>query len=122
MQRASFKCETPRFKLKSSRTFLAIKRCERTKIGKGFLSNHEAQNYGGRINVPIVVFLLRCSNTKYMYDMDVGCSLKGSTASVIAYSYAHPQLFNAMVEGETLEDGGIGDELLEMQEILWPIK
>ena len=37
-------------------------------------------------------------------------------------SYAHPQLFNAMVEGETLEDGGIGDELLEMQEILWPIK
>ena len=37
-------------------------------------------------------------------------------------SYAHPQLFNAMVEGETLEDGGIGDELMEMQEILWPIK
>ena len=34
MQQASFKCETPRLKLKSSRTFLAIKRCERTKIGK----------------------------------------------------------------------------------------
>ena len=34
MQRASFKCETPRLKLKSLRTFLAIKRCERTKIGK----------------------------------------------------------------------------------------
>ena len=29
-----FKCETPRLKLKSSRTFLAIKRCERTKTGK----------------------------------------------------------------------------------------
>jgi hypothetical protein len=26
----------------------------------------------------------RCSNTLYMYDMDVGCSLKGSTASTIA--------------------------------------
>jgi hypothetical protein len=34
MQRASFKCEMPRLKLKSSQTFLAIKRCERTKIGK----------------------------------------------------------------------------------------
>ena len=29
---------------------------------------------------------------------------------------------NAMVEQERLEDDGIGDELLEMQEILWPIK
>ena len=27
---------------------------------------------------------LRCSNTLYMYDIDVGCSLKGSTASTIA--------------------------------------
>jgi len=26
----------------------------------------------------------RCLNTLYMYDMDVGCSLKGSTASTIA--------------------------------------
>ena len=34
MRQASFKCETPRLKLKSSRTILAIKRCERTKIGK----------------------------------------------------------------------------------------
>jgi len=25
---------------------------------------------------------LRCSNSLYMYDMDVGCSLKGSTASM----------------------------------------
>ncbi len=37
-------------------------------------------------------------------------------------SYALPQLFNAMVEQERLEDDGIGDELMEMQEILWPIK
>jgi hypothetical protein len=34
MQQVSFKCKKPRLKLKSSRTFLAIKRCERTKIGK----------------------------------------------------------------------------------------
>jgi hypothetical protein len=34
MQQASFKYETPRLKLKSSQTFLAIKRCEGTKIGK----------------------------------------------------------------------------------------
>jgi hypothetical protein len=27
-----------------------------------------------------------------------------------------------MVERERLEDDGIGDELMEMQEILWPIK
>ena len=37
-------------------------------------------------------------------------------------SYSHPQLFNAMVEQEKLEDDGIGDEFMEMQEILWPIK
>jgi hypothetical protein len=37
-------------------------------------------------------------------------------------SYAHPQLFNAMVEQERLEDDGIGDEPMEMQEILRPIK
>jgi len=29
---------------------------------------------------------------------------------------------NAMVERERLEDDGIGDELMEMQETLWPIK
>jgi hypothetical protein len=27
-----------------------------------------------------------------------------------------------MVEQERLEDNGIGDELMEMQEMLWPIK
>jgi hypothetical protein len=34
MRQALFKCEMPRLKLKSSRSFLAIKRCEGTKIGK----------------------------------------------------------------------------------------
>jgi hypothetical protein len=28
---------------------------------------------------------LRCSNTFYMYDIDVGCSFEGSTTSVIVY-------------------------------------
>ncbi len=42
MQRASFKCEMPRLELKSWRTFLAIKRCQRTKIRK-VISQHEAR-------------------------------------------------------------------------------
>ncbi len=29
---------------------------------------------------------------------------------------------NAMVEQERLEDSGFGDELMEMQEVLWPIE
>jgi hypothetical protein len=36
--------------------------------------------------------------------------------------YHHPQIFNAMVGQERLEDDGIGDELMEIHEILWPIK
>jgi len=35
MWQASCKCEMPRLELKSSQTFLSIKRCEGTKIGKG---------------------------------------------------------------------------------------
>ena len=34
MWQASLKCEMPQLELKSSEKFLAIKRCERTKIGK----------------------------------------------------------------------------------------
>ena len=34
MQQASFKCEAPRLELKSSRSFLAIKGCQRTKSKK----------------------------------------------------------------------------------------
>ena len=41
MQQALCICETPRLELNSLRTFLAIKRCEGTKIRK-LLSNHEA--------------------------------------------------------------------------------
>ncbi len=41
MQRVSFKCETLRLELKSSRSFLAIKHCQRTKLKK-LLSDHGA--------------------------------------------------------------------------------
>jgi hypothetical protein len=34
MQQALFKFETPQLELKSSRTFLAFKHCQRTKLGK----------------------------------------------------------------------------------------
>ena len=34
MQQALFKCKTPRWELERSPTFLAIKRCQQTKIGK----------------------------------------------------------------------------------------
>jgi hypothetical protein len=34
MRQVSFKCEMPRLELESSATFLAIKRCQRTKFGK----------------------------------------------------------------------------------------
>ena len=76
-----------------------------------------------------------------MYDMDVGCSLKGSTAStIVQWDHFHTYItydfstvahdvnalaeknddaglqlrINAMVEQERLEDNGIGDELMEM--------
>jgi hypothetical protein len=29
---------------------------------------------------------------------------------------------DAMVERERLEDSGIGDELIEMQQVLWPVE
>jgi hypothetical protein len=41
MRRASFKCEMPRLELKSLRSFIAIKSCQRTTIKK-ILSYHEA--------------------------------------------------------------------------------
>jgi hypothetical protein len=41
MRQVSFKCEVPRLELKSSQSFLAIKRCQRTK-SKKFLSDHGA--------------------------------------------------------------------------------
>ena len=54
MQRASFKCETPRLELKSSRSFLAIKRCQRTKIGK-VIKLARSSKKSGRISATIVV-------------------------------------------------------------------
>ncbi len=55
---ASFKCETPRLELKSLRSFLAIKRCQRKKIEK-LLSQHEARFLSGRISATIGVKLLK---------------------------------------------------------------
>ena len=58
MWQASCKCETPGLELKSSQTFLAIKRCEGTKLEK-LLSNHEAQFISWCIiYAPLVVKLL----------------------------------------------------------------
>jgi len=58
MQQASYKCEIPQLELKSSRTFLAIKRCQGTKLDK-FLNNHEARQKSWRIYAPLVVKLSR---------------------------------------------------------------
>ena len=57
MGQASYKCEMPRLELKSSRSFLAIKRCEGTKLEK-LLSDHETQFISWRIYAPLVVKLL----------------------------------------------------------------
>ncbi len=57
MGQASFKCETPRLELKSSRSFLAIKRCQRTKIGK-VIKLARSSKKSGRISATIVVKLL----------------------------------------------------------------
>ena len=61
MQQASCKCETTRFELKSSCTYLAIKRCQQTKIGKvikltwslikkwSHICNHRGKAVKGRV-------------------------------------------------------------------------
>ena len=57
MRQASCKCETPRLELKSSQTFLAIKRYEGTKIGKVI-----KQSIGSIYKLaPLGVFLLNVS-------------------------------------------------------------
>ena len=60
MRQASCKCETPRLELKSSQTFLAIKRWKGTKIGKVIKQsrNHEAQFISWCLYAPLVVKLL----------------------------------------------------------------
>jgi len=57
MRRASYKCGMARLELKSSRTFLAIKRSQETKRKKD-LSNHKACQKSWRIYAPLVVKLL----------------------------------------------------------------
>jgi hypothetical protein len=59
MRQASFKCETPRLELKSSRSFLAIKRCQWTKIGK-VIKLARSSKKSGRISATIAVKLLSC--------------------------------------------------------------
>ncbi len=58
MRQVLFKCETPRLELKSSRSFLAIKRCQRTKIGK-VIKLARSSKKSGRISATIVVKLLK---------------------------------------------------------------
>jgi len=54
---ASFKCEMPRLELKSSRSFLAIKRCQRTKILK-VIKLARSSKKSGRRYATIAVKLL----------------------------------------------------------------
>ena len=62
---------------------------QRDKSGGGnviLLGTGSGQREGGGGQVPYAhpQNWLRCKNTLYMYDMDVGCSLKGFIASAMA--------------------------------------
>jgi hypothetical protein len=63
MRQASFKCETPRLELKSSQSFLAIKRCQGTK-SKIIIKLAQISLNKWRICAPIGVFLLRAWTSK----------------------------------------------------------
>ncbi len=63
MRQASFKCEMQQLELKSSRSFLAIKHCQRTKCKK-LSSDQEARQKVGHIYAPIAVKLL----TNYFFS------------------------------------------------------
>ncbi len=63
LQRASFKCETPQLELKSLRSFLAIKRCQRTK-SKKVIKQSRSSLKDWRIYAPIAVKLLTRSLTR----------------------------------------------------------
>jgi hypothetical protein len=67
MQQALFKCETPRLELKSSQSFLAIKRCQRTKIRK-VIKLARSSKKSGRISATIAVKLL-----KVPFEVPHGC-------------------------------------------------
>ncbi len=67
MQQASFKYETPRLELKSSRSFLAIKRCQRTKTKK-VINRSGSSKKSGDIYVAIAVNLLKHIN-EHLYAL-----------------------------------------------------
>jgi hypothetical protein len=104
MRQASCKCETPRLELKSSQTFLAIKRWKGTKIGKVIKQsrNHEAQFISWRICATIVgVFLLTVTAYHYGFGWeqktpapyDVSYS-SNSTKSTIDNQHSSPTNIN----------------------------
>jgi hypothetical protein len=70
MRQALFKCETPRLELKSWRTFLAIKRCQRTKFEK-LLTDHGARKKSGDIYVAIAVNLLNKVIERRQYPLSI---------------------------------------------------
>jgi hypothetical protein len=57
MLQASLKFETPRLELKSWRTFLAIKRCQRTKIRKVIKLAQSSKKSGRRYATTVVKLL-----------------------------------------------------------------
>ena len=58
MRQASYKCEAPQLELKSSRSFLALKRCQQTKSKKVFNRNMTIRVRAGTKNSRHVGFLL----------------------------------------------------------------
>jgi hypothetical protein len=99
MRQASCRCETPRLKLKSSRTFLAIKCCQRTKIGKvinlaqsSFKKwSHICDHRGYPVNVTLTVsffhWLLFCrllngelADKRYVFQVNI-CAFLLAVAS-----------------------------------------
>ena len=68
MQQASYKCETPQLELnlKSLRSFLAIKRCEGTKIGKVFKlaqsSSIKVAHICANRGIPVKMDVDRCAS------------------------------------------------------------
>ncbi len=59
MRQASFKCEMPRLELTSSQTFLAVKRCKGTKIGKVIKQSRSSIYELAHIYAPLGVFLFK---------------------------------------------------------------
>jgi hypothetical protein len=81
MRQASFKYEMPRLEPKSSQIFLAIKRCERTKIGY-LLSDHEAIIEGGCISATIGVKLLNSLTAMVAYVRPLKIELRENVVSL----------------------------------------